>query len=1110
MILRYGKKLLGSAGKEYDYSLASLDPASRLALQKKTLTSRLGLGGEYLEEDLITEKDFAATSQPSLPTAPRIDTSAGQLSRRGSISSPSAYPANDLASALTPTDDASAMSKRQLNQLKRKNKLNAKNHASKVRVVDLSIRRPSTDVADAAAGGEPHAIKPEVKAEDSTSEFYDPNRVADDDDSKIVSEFKGAPVPDKSAFQTEAEAQGEEWPYERLCEFLTVDLFDPTWEARHGAAMALREVIRVHGAGAGRQTNKSRKENNVLNQRWLDDLACRLCCVLMLDRFGDYISDNVVALIRETSGQTLGALLIHLSSVSVHSVYRILYRMVMQEDLSLEFPIWQVCHGGMIGLRYVVAVRKDLLLKDDELIDGVVRAVMKGLGDFDDDVRAVSAATLSPVVKEFVTLRPNALEGLINIVWDCLSNLKDDLSASTGSVMDLLAKLCSFPEVLNAMKNNATVNPEQSFALLVPRLYPFLRHTITSVRSAVLRALLTFLGIEGKGATAWVDGRILRLVFQNLLVERNEAVLDLSLQVWDRLASYVSEKDAELFRAEFLPHVEDLMDLTLHPIGVSRHPIPMDLSQFIRPSGHSYLPRAASARKSSPASGSERGAKRRRKTEKKEEPSAHNVDGHMIQGDVDLVGADVLIRSKIHAAQAMGRAMSLWPTDQVVADFGDRMLSRIQSVFSTPPLTAAIVAEEYASHSGNSTALGSFLATHLHKVLEEERPASYRDLVSYTQIVRGQCQSLLNLFREAGGISQSKIPTIAVVVQGDAEAGPGAFSIANGAKIVEEDFERLKKALPPAQRIKALDALNDTKKQAVTAIEVARSAKEQRDVRIRAAAAGAIITMGDIPRKPSHVIKGLMDSVKKEENVELQRRSATAVANLIRQYAASGRRGPVDKVVSNLVKFCCVDTSETPEFQHNAALEDSILSLRKEEDRKDHPDAAVFEKEARDAKIMRRGAKEALEQLAQTFRGQLLEQVPMLRSLIEEPIKKALTSDLPPNIKDPDNPLGQELVDAFSTIRALVPKFDAKLHPFILETVPFVIKALQSTLSVIRYAAAKCLASVCSIVTIQGMTMLVERVLPSISNALDLRCRQGAIECVYRKLTLYLAMSCLC
>lgn len=155
----------------------------------------------------------------------------------------------------------------------------------------------------------------------------------------------------------------------------------------------------------------------------------------------------------------MGALLYHLSPGSVHKVYRMLYRLVMQEDLGIDRPIWQVCHGGMLGLKYLSAVRTDLLTQNAELLDGVVRAVMRGLADLDDDVRAVSAATLIPIAAEFITLRPQAVDGLINVVWECLSHLKDDLSASTGSVMDLLAKLCSFPQVLEAMRHKASTDP---------------------------------------------------------------------------------------------------------------------------------------------------------------------------------------------------------------------------------------------------------------------------------------------------------------------------------------------------------------------------------------------------------------------------------------------------------------------------------------------------------------------------------------------------------------------------------------------------------------------------------------------------------------------------
>lgn len=1081
--MKYGKRLLGSGGKEYEYSLAGMDPATRLQHQKKTLTARLGLAGEYIEDDLIDDSDLI--SKPTLkhePSAP--------LSRQSSVKA--------AESPVEHTNGEEAgLSKRQLNQLKRKNKQNARVGANKVHVVDLSSRRTSEAVSTPTAAT-PYPIKTENGNGDVKQDYFSLDRAGGDDESKLVTEFKGPAAPENPIIEPDVEEKGLEWPFEHMCEILTVDLFDPNWEVRHGAAMALREVIRVQGAGSGRLKDKTRAENNALNCKWLDDLACRLLCVLILDRFGDYISDNVVAPIRETVGQTLGALLARLPSKSVILVYRCLYRIIMQTDLGLDRPVWEVCHGGMIGLRYLVAVRKDLLIKESSLMDGVLEAVMKGLCDFDDDVRSVSAATLIPITEELVISRTGTLGTLMNIVWDCLSNLQDDLSASTGSVMDLLAKLCTSSQVLDAMKANAASDSESSFGNLVPRLYPFLRHTITGVRSAVLRALMTFLRLEGEGTNDWVDGRAARLVFQNLLVERNEDVLKLSLQVWSELLKALENRGLFKSQTDLLGNIQPLLTLTMNPFGVPRYPIPMDASLFIKPSGMPYSMSAAAPAKSSPTTVSDAPKGRRgRKSEKKEAPpppSAHNVDGHMLQGDIDLVGADTFVRSKIYAARALGELLHYWDRHELPS-LWQSILQGLSLPASTSQLSSAMVVEEYAKLSGPNGKYTSSLCASVRPIIEGERPSWYSDIACYLHVARAQCHSLLNAFRDHAHVS--RLPALAVIVQGDPEAGPSAFSLADAERIVGSEFERLKKSLTPAQRVTALQVLNDTRTTAETAIEEARSVREQRDMRIRAAASGALVALHDVPKKPSHIIKGMMDSIKKEENAELQQRSATAITTLIEYYTASAKRGPVDKVIGNLVKYCCIDTSETPEFHHHASLKKSILSLRKEEDRRDHPDAAKFEKEAKEARIMRRGAKDALEQLAVKFGPQLLEKVPNLASLIERPLRDALAGDLPENIHDPDNELGQEIVDGLSTLRALLPKFDPGLYPWVISFMPIVAKGLQCELSVIRYAAAKCFATICSVITVEGMTMLVEKVLPTINNALDVHQRQGAVECIY-------------
>ncbi|PNY27906.1 helicase mot1 [Tolypocladium capitatum] len=1082
-ILRHGRELLRGGGIEY--GLVTLDPQARLAHQKKTLVGRLGLlGRRFEDEDVAVPCDSRAP-----PMAPIDAFNSNGLNRSDSIPGPGQS-----------TED-SQLSTRQLNALKRKRKREAmKASQGKGGFGDLSLRRSVTAASEGFGFDETPAADADSKKNGKMNDYFNLDRPAEvDEETKVVSEFKGPVLPIKSELEAEGAMEGAEWPYERLCDFLKVDIFDSSWETRHGAALGLREVVRVHGGGAGRMHGKGREENDDLNRKWLDDLACRLCCVLMLDRFTDYSSDTSVAPIRETIGQALGSVLKHVPSKSVDDIYRVLYRMVMQEDLEFERPVWAVCHGGMVGLRYVVAVRKDLLLQDGNMIDGIIRAVMKGLGDLDDDVRSVSAATLIPMAEEFVSMRPAALDGLTNIVWEGLSNLGDDLSASTGRIMDLLATLCGFPKVLEAMKASAAQDEERSFTLLVPRLYPFLRHTITSVRLAVLKALLTFANLGAETSQGWLNGRILRLVFQNILVERDQETLNMSLQLWGSLVRSLA-KDPAVLADEFAPHVDALMQLTLHPIGISRNPIPMNGTLVQKPSGGTCSNVAAShssSRRLSTPDGSERVTKRRRRSNKAADEVVstgltHDVDGQMMQGDVDLVGMEVLIRSRVSAARAMGLVMSLVPATNL-DDYDALLVPGLTSAFASTQLSACLVVDEYAKNCENT----SRYLDHLQRMVESDRPSAYRDLVNFVQRARTQCQQLINMFRDHGKVSQGKLPVLPVVVQGEPEAGPAAFSIATAEKCIGDDYEKLKKMMPPGQRLIASQQLAEARDVAVSVIAEARAAKEARDTRVKAAAASAMVAMKLLPKKPSPLIKGIMDSVKTEESQQLQRRSSETIARLVQLFTDKARRGPADKVVANLVKFSCVEVAETPEFPVHASKTGCILSMQKEEDRVDHADAATWAKEAKAARITRRGAKEALEILSTTYGSDLLETVPSLRTFMEGPLVKAFTGDLPADAKDPEDTLGQEIVDAMSVIRTMAPTLDRALHPFVMQMLPLVIKALHSELSVFRYMAAKCVATICSVITVEGMTALVEKVLPSITNPLDLNYRQGVIEAIY-------------
>ena len=127
--------------------------------------------------------------------------------------------------------------------------------------------------------------------------------------------------------------------------------------------------------------------------------------MFVLDRFGDFISDQVVAPVRETVSQTLASLLIHMPRRSVLHVHNILLQMIKQDfELDAALPdvkvaknangqngrgllyVWEVRHVGLLGIKYEVAVRADLVEEQavkEEDVDGLTsgKEVLRGIVD---------------------------------------------------------------------------------------------------------------------------------------------------------------------------------------------------------------------------------------------------------------------------------------------------------------------------------------------------------------------------------------------------------------------------------------------------------------------------------------------------------------------------------------------------------------------------------------------------------------------------------------------------------------------------------------------------------------------------------------------------------
>lgn len=106
------------------------------------------------------------------------------------------------------------------------------------------------------------------------------------------------------------------------------------------------------------------------------------------------------------------------------------------------FQEWEARHGGLLGLKYLLAVRDDLV---DDLLAEAFPFILRGLGDPVDDVAAVAASALIPVTSKLVELVPESIPLVVNKLWDLLAE-QDELAAACNSFMGLLAAILNLPQ----------------------------------------------------------------------------------------------------------------------------------------------------------------------------------------------------------------------------------------------------------------------------------------------------------------------------------------------------------------------------------------------------------------------------------------------------------------------------------------------------------------------------------------------------------------------------------------------------------------------------------------------------------------------------------------
>ena len=71
----------------------------------------------------------------------------------------------------------------------------------------------------------------------------------------------------------------------------------------------------------------------------------------MTAKFFLYCLLQVVAPVRETCAQALGVTVQHMNALGVEAVVTVIMQLLSQSQ-------WEVRHGGLLGLKYLLAVRK--------------------------------------------------------------------------------------------------------------------------------------------------------------------------------------------------------------------------------------------------------------------------------------------------------------------------------------------------------------------------------------------------------------------------------------------------------------------------------------------------------------------------------------------------------------------------------------------------------------------------------------------------------------------------------------------------------------------------------------------------------------------------------
>lgn len=1036
-----GAMLFGSSGDEYKHA------ETDIAVQRAKLKADLGLDDRFSAADMLGLKDedllARHTSAPNGPAngVPQLNVTATA----------------DVVAEM----EGQGLSARERNRRKREAKKRARMGGGPAARPMKRPRGKDADTSAAESGGpEVFSLKEITLQNDEEDEEYD------------------------------REFGPRYWDFQATCEVFKHGLLEPRWEWRHGAAIGLRQLLMRHPTSAGRCSPGLLGDDE--NARWLEDVCCRLLCVLAMDRFGDFVGDAVVAPVREAAAMAIGASSRAMSPDATRRLVDRIFFLLTTESSSQ----WEVRHAALLGARYILAVKDDM---SEELLRLAFQNITDGLRDQDDDVRAVAAEALLPVSSRFISFMPRHVPGLVTTLWDALLDL-DDISASTSSVLRLLSEITMHPPHVDcnllwldpqAFKDDSddedmtgengrldrkmTDSVPSILVELVPRLWPFLRHSSKTVRRAAIELLETLTkSFDDDEMLTWImplfPDMVSRL-FRNIILESETDTLDTSRRVWTRTLASFGKTDSSS-RAL----VRTVGPMLNHWMHLSAQETRAEAAAYDESQNKPKVTPAARRRKAAAA---------RRAAKARKARGTRSVIPHTVH-DGDTAPAregpyDGVVMQQ-NAATALGYLASLWPSDDFSLEA--QILESMQSPFANARRLACDLCAQWAELSDPPNFVFSEkIRLSLENEILSKGGCVYAEVGSSVGSFFTDSLAFLNTVPEAmiGNVIDTASLKNACVEGKKAAIARDAPSAAVCARSIKthmtalvtgDTWEYLHTSLRDSGiQKKRFESLESLRMRILSSIGYIGVREDASRIALTASATSALVssTGTPLPQKVAPHIKSLMAALRTSKNPHLQNQATAALSNLAFRLSERESQKPLSLMMKNLMKYL---TAEQQVSEH--IIVSSTISR--------------IEVDLDSPALAKRGALSAFRQFCIRFDTELFNKLPWLWSRVST----ALAS--------PDHTVPNEEVNqAMTVLRALVGHLSPKLHPAVASLLPHIVVVCAAPHESYIEQAPRCLADVVAAIPGDGMQNVVSRLVPLLSGSqqekqADLSSRRGAAK----------------